>query len=106
MNRVKSQMDVARRSQLGLAWWVVLKSAGREGNSAARERRAGDEGGRWTDETGSGGARAPRTATMSRARVYCDVNETRPREYWDYETLNVAWGYGRIHELSGAVGCF
>lgn len=29
---------------------------------------------------------------MSRARVYCDVNETRPREYWDYETLNVAWG--------------
>jgi hypothetical protein len=30
---------------------------------------------------------------MSRARVYCDVNETRPREYWDYETLNVAWGY-------------
>ncbi|GMF49944.1 unnamed protein product [Phytophthora fragariaefolia] len=31
---------------------------------------------------------------MSRARVYCDVNETRPREYWDYETLNVAWGCG------------
>lgn len=30
---------------------------------------------------------------MSRARVYCDVNETRPREYWDYETLNVTWGY-------------
>lgn len=30
---------------------------------------------------------------MSRARVYCDVNETRPREYWDYENLVVTWGY-------------
>jgi hypothetical protein len=39
---------------------------------------------------------------MSRARVYCDVNETRPREYWDYETLTVAWGYGRFHDLVGA----
>jgi hypothetical protein len=39
---------------------------------------------------------------MSRARVYCDVNETRPREYWDYETLTVAWGSGRFQDLVGA----
>lgn len=36
----------------------------------------------------------PTTAsTMSRARVYCDVNEKRPRESWDYENLTVTWGY-------------
>eukprot|EP00976_Prorocentrum_cordatum_P102245 1192958-Prorocentrum_minimum.AAC.5 len=26
------------------------------------------------------------------ARIYADVNVTRPREYWDYENLNVNWG--------------
>lgn len=29
---------------------------------------------------------------MSRARVYADVNVKRPREYWDYENLQVTWG--------------
>mmetsp|Transcript_25556 Transcript_25556/g.66054 ORF Transcript_25556/g.66054 Transcript_25556/m.66054 type:complete len:388 (-) Transcript_25556:332-1495(-) len=29
---------------------------------------------------------------MSRARVYADVNEERPKEYWDYEALSVQWG--------------
>jgi len=28
----------------------------------------------------------------SKARIYADVNVTRPREYWDYENLNVNWG--------------
>ena len=31
---------------------------------------------------------------MSRARVYADVNVTRPKEYWDYETLSIQWGWG------------
>ena len=26
------------------------------------------------------------------ARVYSDVNVTAPREYWDYEALQVTWG--------------
>lgn len=30
--------------------------------------------------------------TMSKARVYTDVNVLRPREYWDYEALTVQWG--------------
>lgn len=38
---------------------------------------------------------------MSRARVYCDVNETRPREYWDYENLNVTWGYVAFISICG-----
>ena len=29
---------------------------------------------------------------MSKARVYTDVNVLRPKEYWDYESLNVQWG--------------
>lgn len=29
---------------------------------------------------------------MSKARVYTDVNVIRPKEYWDYESLNVQWG--------------
>ena len=33
---------------------------------------------------------------MSRARVYADVNVTRPKEYWDYETLSIQWGWGSL----------
>ena len=33
-----------------------------------------------------------RDAVVSKARVYCDVNVQRPREYWDYEALTVNWG--------------
>jgi hypothetical protein len=29
----------------------------------------------------------------SRARVYADVNQHRPKEYWNYEVLKVNWGY-------------
>lgn len=29
----------------------------------------------------------------SRARVYPDVNTQRPREYWDYESHVVEWGW-------------
>ncbi len=29
----------------------------------------------------------------SRSRVYPDVNTQRPREYWDYESHVVEWGW-------------
>ncbi|KAF2556724.1 hypothetical protein F2Q68_00014570 [Brassica cretica] len=29
---------------------------------------------------------------MSKARFYTDVNVIRPKDYWDYESLNVEWG--------------
>ena len=35
-----------------------------------------------------------RPGAASKARVYCDVNVIRPKEYWDYESLTVQWGYG------------
>ena len=37
----------------------------------------------------SGSNRRP----MSKARVYADINVVRPKEYWDYESLTVQWGY-------------
>lgn len=33
-----------------------------------------------------------RGSRMSKAKVYTDVNVTRPKEYWDYESLTVQWG--------------
>ncbi|CAN6976993.1 unnamed protein product [Brassica rapa subsp. trilocularis] len=35
----------------------------------------------------------PLLAEMSKARVYTDVNVVRSKDYWDYESLNVQWGY-------------
>ena len=32
------------------------------------------------------------STTVSTARVYGDVNVTRPQDYWDYETITVEWG--------------
>jgi casein kinase II subunit alpha len=26
------------------------------------------------------------------ARVYADVNSQQPKEYWDYEALDIEWG--------------
>lgn len=34
---------------------------------------------------------------MSRSRVYAEVNNERPKEYWDYESLKVTWGC--VHPL-------
>lgn len=33
--------------------------------------------------------RSREEGTTSIARVYADINEKRPAEYWDYEALNV-----------------
>ena len=41
-------------------------------------------------------ARLPRRQQrplQSRARVFADVNQLRPRDYWDYDNLVVNWGY-------------
>jgi len=41
---------------------------------------------------------------MSRARVYADVNVHRPREYWDYENLQVNWGDQEDYEVVRKIG--
>lgn len=40
----------------------------------------------------------------SRARVYADVNQHRPKEYWDYDNLVVNWGNQDDYEIVRKVG--
>lgn len=40
-----------------------------------------------------------RAGAPSKARVYSDVNVVRPKDYWDYESLAVQWGYIYIYYL-------
>ncbi|KAF0984333.1 hypothetical protein FDP41_007510 [Naegleria fowleri] len=41
---------------------------------------------------------------MSRARVYADVNLRKPKEYWDYESLQIEWGSQDKYEIVRKVG--
>lgn len=45
-----------------------------------------------------------RKPPSSVARVYADVNEHRPREYWDYENLMINWGNQDNYEVVRKVG--
>ena len=38
-----------------------------------------------------------RAGAPSKARVYADVNVIKPKDYWDYESLAVQWGYPLSH---------
>lgn len=43
---------------------------------------------------GQGANRKNRTRKIkNRALVYADVNQHRPREYWNYEALTIQWGF-------------
>merc|ERR1712087_922282 len=48
--------------------------------------------------TGTGAAVAP-----SR-RLHADVNNKRPKEYWDYESLQVQWGEQDDYQVVSKVG--
>lgn len=41
---------------------------------------------------------------VSTARIYADVNTHRPREYWDYEQHQIAWGSQTNFELVRKLG--
>ncbi|XP_049622898.1 casein kinase II subunit alpha'-like [Suncus etruscus] len=40
----------------------------------------------------------------TRARVYADVNEQRPKEYWDYESHKVVWGNLDDYKMGEMIG--
>lgn len=40
----------------------------------------------------------------NRARIYADVNQHRPREYWNYETLTMQWGDIEDYEIIRKLG--
>lgn len=37
-------------------------------------------------------------------RVYAEVNENRPAEYWDYDNLAITWGYVAVDCRPPVVG--
>ena len=45
-----------------------------------------------------------RAGAASVSRVYPDVNESAPRDYWDYEALAVTWGDQDAYEVVKKVG--
>jgi len=40
------------------------------------------------------------------ARVYADVNANMPRSYWDYDSVNIAWGVLDNYEVVRKIGQF
>jgi len=42
--------------------------------------------------------------TASMARVYADVNQHMPRTYWDYDSVNIAWGILENYEVVRKIG--
>lgn len=49
-------------------------------------------------------ARKSRGGELSIATVYAHVNESRPAEYWDYDSLHVRWGEQDNYEVVRKVG--
>jgi len=45
-----------------------------------------------------------RDNVVSKSAVYQDVNEKKPKEYWDYENLQVSWGEQDDYEVVRKVG--
>lgn len=45
-----------------------------------------------------------KTRPKSIARVYSDVNDNRPEEYWNYEKLRIVWGIQEDYEIVRKVG--
>jgi len=45
-----------------------------------------------------------RDNVVSKSAVYQDVNDTKPKEYWDYENLQVSWGEQDDYEVVRKVG--
>ncbi|KAJ6442902.1 casein kinase II [Purpureocillium lavendulum] len=43
-------------------------------------------------------------ALPSMARVYADVNQSMPRSYWDYDSVNISWGVLENYEVVRKIG--
>lgn len=44
------------------------------------------------------------TRVYSVARVYSDVNQNKPAEYWDYENHKISWGNIKNYEIISKIG--
>lgn len=54
--------------------------------------------------SGSLSENAPKPNPKSIARTHAHVNEEMPREYWDYDNLNIAWGTQDDYEIVRKIG--
>ena len=45
-----------------------------------------------------------RDNVVSKSAVYTDVNDKKPKEYWDYENLQISWGEQDDYEVVRKVG--
>merc|ERR1712195_79865 len=52
----------------------------------------------------SGAMRTLQGHVISRSSVYTDINEKKPKEYWDYDSLVVEWGQQDDYELIKKLG--
>jgi len=59
---------------------------------------------RHTNSTPSSIGRPKGRVVKNRARVYADVNQHRPKEYWNYESLTVNWGDQDDYEVIRKIG--
>ncbi|KAJ3229895.1 Casein kinase II subunit alpha [Chytriomyces hyalinus] len=61
-----------------------------------------------TTNTGGGGAGAAGPLTGagggSIARSYANANSEKPRDYWDYDNLNITWGNQENYEIIRKIG--
>lgn len=66
------------------------------------------------DPGGAGPAGPPSAARRSRqerggvfsvSKVYANVNVERPPSYWDYDSMNIHWGYVGVAGWAGCVVC-
>ncbi|KAA8497429.1 Casein kinase II subunit alpha-2 [Porphyridium purpureum] len=107
------------RTDEGLIFSSSESEAGAVGSGLRRRRAFMDKTEelvakpRRYDATGAGPAgpesanrlmRRERGGKVSVARVYADVNDDRPEEYWDYDNLTVQWGNQDKYELVKKVG--
>eukprot|EP01116_Phalansterium_solitarium_P023601 TRINITY_DN8360_c0_g1_i2.p1 TRINITY_DN8360_c0_g1~~TRINITY_DN8360_c0_g1_i2.p1 ORF type:complete len:255 (-),score=34.18 TRINITY_DN8360_c0_g1_i2:19-687(-) len=58
----------------------------------------------WTGQGAAARNRNKHRMVKNRSRIYSDVNLHRPKEYWNYEVLNVTWGDQEDYEIIKKVG--
>jgi casein kinase II subunit alpha len=82
----------------------VPQTRGITDGTTTRRYELGGAGPAGPVESAARRARKARGGELSVATVYTHVNESRPAEYWDYDSLHVRWGEQDNYEVVRKVG--
>lgn len=82
----------------------MLQTSGTTENAPTRRYELGGAGPAGPVESAARRARKARGGELSVATVYAHVNESRPADYWDYDSLHVRWGDQDNYEVVRKVG--